>query len=245
MLSLIVPLQFSSYYFERLILVKFLPKDIGNRDWENDLEVRKKGCDPTVTIDVARQLVENEVSRNFKIVLAGGRAEFRDITVLDEESKPGKRGDKRDLIEEWVESRSEQGKAQYVYNKNGLNTLANDTEYVLGLFNDDHCEYNVEIVKDNLPKPTLSEMTEVAVKHLQKYDNGNGFFLFVEGARIDMAHHDNYARIALDETREFSKAIEITRNLTSEEDTLIVVTADHSHTMTYNGYAVSNKCSIT
>lgn len=201
--------------------------------------MRKKGCDPAKTIDVARQLVENEVSRKFKIVLAGGRAEFRDTSVLDEESKPGKRGDKRDLINEWVQSRSEQGKTQYVYDKKGLDTLANDTEYVLGLFNDDHCPFNVEVVQNNLPKPTLSEMTEVAVKHLLKYGKEDGFFLFVEGARIDMAHHDNWARIALDETREFSKAIEVTRNLTSEEDTLIVVTADHSHTMTYSGYSVS------
>lgn len=201
--------------------------------------MRKKGCDPTETIDIARQLVENEVSRNFKIVLAGGREEFRDASVLDEELKPGKRGDKRDLIQEWVESRQKMGKTSYVYDKNGLNSLANDTEYVLGLFNEHHIPYNVEIVEKKLPKPTLSEMTEVAVKHLLKHGKENGFFLFVEGARIDMAHHDNYARIALDETREFAKAIEITRKLTSEEDTLIVVTADHSHTMSYSGYSVS------
>lgn len=200
--------------------------------------VREDGCDPSKTIDIARQLVENEESRKFKIVLAGGREEFRDAKVLDEEFKRGKRGDGRDLIKEWVDSRSKDGKTQYVYDKQGLDTIANDTEYVLGLFDSEHCPYNVEIVEKKLPKPTLSEMTEVAVKHLLKQGNENGFFLFVEGAKIDKAHHDNFARIALDETREFSKAIEITRNLTSEKDTLIVVTADHAHVMTYNGYQV-------
>lgn len=199
--------------------------------------MRKKGCDPSVTIDIARQLIENDVSRQFKIVLAGGREELRDASVLDEEMKPGKRGDKRDLIKEWVESRSQQGKTSYVFDKRGLDTLSNDTEYVLGLFHNGHIPYNVDIVEKSLPKPTLSEMTVAAVKHLQKQQK-NGFFLFVEGARIDKAHHDNYARIALDETREFSKAIELTLNMTSVEDTLIVVTADHSHTMTYNGYSV-------
>lgn len=198
--------------------------------------MRKWGCDPTKTIDIARQLVENDVGQNFKIILAGGREEFRDASAIDEEGKPGKRGDKRDLIKEWLDVHNKRGKSTFVHDKHGLNALSNDTEYVLGLFNDGHCPYNIEIVEKNLPKPTLSEMTEAAVKHLIKYGE-NGFFLFVEGARIDMAHHDNYARIALDETREFSKAIEIARNLTSIDDTLIVVTADHSHTMTYAGYS--------
>lgn len=185
-------------------------------------------------------MVENEVSKKFKIVLAGGREEFRDSSVLDEELKPGKRGDGRDLIKEWVETRSQQGNATFVYNKRGLNAITDDTDYVLGLFNHGHCPYNIEIL-DKYPttKPTLTEMTKAAIKHLQRQNNENGFFLFVEGALIDKAHHDNYARIALDETREFSKAIELARNMTNEDDTLIVVTADHSHTMTYSGYPVS------
>lgn len=201
--------------------------------------MRRYGCDPNETHDIARQLVENEVSKKFKIVLAGGRQQFRDASILDEELKPGKRGDKRDLIKEWVDSRNKQGKAQYVYDKNGLKSLDNDTDYILGLFNHYDCPYNFEIVENNLPKPTLTEMTDVAIRHLIKQNNPNGFFLFVEGALIDKSHHHNYARIALDETREFAKAIELARNLTSEDDTLIVVTADHAHTLTCSGYSVS------
>lgn len=77
-------------------------------------------------------------------------------------------------------------------------------------------------------------MIEIAIKILQK--DSKGFFLFVEGGKIDMAHHYNQARRALDETLEFDKAIEVAATLTSEEDTLMVVTADHSHTMSMNGY---------
>ena len=77
-------------------------------------------------------------------------------------------------------------------------------------------------------------MTETAIKILQK--DSNGFFLFVEGGHIDLAHHYNEARRALDETLEFDKAIETAARLTNEEETLIVVTADHAHTMTMNGY---------
>lgn len=52
-----------------------------------------------------------------------------------------------------------------------------------------------------------------------------------------MAHHDNQARMSLDEAIELSKAVQLARNLTSEEDTLIVVSSDHSHVMSYNGYS--------
>lgn len=64
------------------------------------------------------------------------------------------------------------------------------------------------------------------------------FFL---GGRIDHAHHDGHAARALDETVEFSKAIDLARRRTSEENTLIIVTSDHSHTMSISGYSV---CSL-
>jgi alkaline phosphatase len=51
-----------------------------------------------------------------------------------------------------------------------------------------------------------------------------------------MAHHDSQPRKALDETVEFARAIELARTLTNEEETLIVVSSDHSHVFTYNGY---------
>lgn len=91
--------------------------------------------------------------------------------------------------------------------------------------------YNLEKKPE---EPTLTEMTEMAIKILQK--NPNGFYLFVEGAKIDMAHHEDAARMALDETLQFAEAIEKAYSLTKEEDTLIVVTADHAHTMTMSGY---------
>jgi len=62
------------------------------------------------------------------------------------------------------------------------------------------------------------------------------FVLQVEGGRIDHAHHENVAKIALEEVVAFDKAIEVGLNLTKEEETIIVVTADHSHSMSINGY---------
>lgn len=83
-------------------------------------------------------------------------------------------------------------------------------------------------------QPTLSQMTETAIRMLQK--ESNGFVLFVEGGLIDISHHQNMAHISLNETVEFANAIDVALSMTSEEDTLIVVTADHSHTMTISGY---------
>lgn len=90
--------------------------------------------------------------------------------------------------------------------------------------------------KRNQNEPSVTKMTEMAIKMLRK--NENGFVLFVEGGKIDMAHHEAQARKSLDETVEFANAIQTAVNMTSEQDTLIVVTADHAHTMTMSGYPV-------
>lgn len=80
-------------------------------------------------------------------------------------------------------------------------------------------------------------MTMKAIEILST--NPNGFFLFVEGGRIDHALHDTQAHIALEETAEFSSAVNIATRMVNVSDTLIIATADHSHTMTLSGYPVS------
>lgn len=85
-------------------------------------------------------------------------------------------------------------------------------------------------------EPTLTEMTTKALEILKK--NENGFILVVEGGRIDTAHHDTNAQLALVETVEFHKTVEFVRENTDEADSLIVVTADHSNVLTVGGYLV-------
>ena len=62
-------------------------------------------------------------------------------------------------------------------------------------------------------------------------------YMFVVGARMDHAHHDNWAKKALSETVALSDAVQTAMDLTDEDDTLIVVTADHSHVFTMAGYS--------
>ncbi|BFG03393.1 membrane-bound alkaline phosphatase [Drosophila madeirensis] len=211
---------------------------IADRNWENDWEVTKRSCDPEQAPDIARQLVEGRVGKALKVVLGGGRQQFINTTVNDEEGYPGYRTDGRHLIKEWLaDKRAANVSANYVWSRKGLSLVDLDkTEYLLGLFANSHLPYNGDRARNRsqLADPSLSELTEAAIRVLQR--NEKGFFLFVEGARIDMAHHDTYARRALEDTAEFAQAVQKAREMTSEEDTLIVVTADHGHTMSINGY---------
>src|SRR5690606_24460147 len=54
--------------------------------------------------------------------------------------------------------------------------------------------------------------------------------------RIDHANHNGNAFRALDETVAMSEAVRVAAEMTSAEDTLILVTADHSHSLNFVGY---------
>lgn len=56
------------------------------------------------------------------------------------------------------------------------------------------------------------------------------------GGRIDHGHHEGKAKQALHEAVELDRAIGLAARLTSPQDTLSVVTADHSHVFTFGGY---------
>lgn len=145
----------------------------------------------------------------------------------------GERSDGRNLITSWLAQKEERGETpEYVWNRDELLNVSNTTTNLLGLFASGHCSYNLEANKTT--QPTLAEMTEAAIKILSQSEEG--FFLFVEGGRIDHGHHSSYAKKALDETVQFSEAVQKAIDLTSSEDTLIVISSDHAHTMSFSGY---------
>ncbi|VVC93825.1 unnamed protein product [Leptidea sinapis] len=205
-----------------------------HRDWENDAAVAAAGWDPAVCRDIAHQLVHEEPGARFKVILGGGRREFLQTYETDEEGTAGRRTDGRNLITEWQDDKkSRNASFQYVWNREQLMAARSDPpEYLLGLFEGSHMQYHLQA--NNQTEPTLAEMTEVAIRMLKR--NEKGFFLFVESGRIDHAHHDNYAELALDETIAMSDAVQRAVELLDEEDSLVVVTADHAHVMAHNGY---------
>lgn len=201
-----------------------------HRNYESDNDVVSTGSDPKRCIDIGRQLVENEVSRNFKVVMGGGARKLLPNGTIDSAGYVGERLDDRNLINEWLVGKN--GTSKYVYNAQHLKDLnVDNTDNLIGIFANDHLSYNLD---NDGSQPTLEEMTDSAIRVLQK--ESNGFFLFVEGGRIDHAHHETKAKKALDETVQFAAAIRRAYEMTDPSETLIVISADHGHTMTINGY---------
>ena len=202
------------------------------RNWESDADMPAsaiaQGCK-----DIAQQLVDYSAGDGLDVVLGGGLNKF-----LPEGKNPefpstnGARKDARNLIAEW---KKKQPNATFVLSGSQLSAVnIKNTQKLYGLFNGDHMNYEHDRIADKEDEPSLAEMTKSAISLLQK--NDKGFFLVVEGGRIDHAHHSGNAFRALTDTVAFSDAIAMANTLTSDTDTLILVTADHSHTMSFVGY---------
>ena len=209
---------------------------ISYRHWEDDYNVRRDGCDPDILDDITEQLVYGEVGKKLKVVFGCGSRQFINDTQTIHNTK-GYRNDGKNLLEDWKQMSPAR---TYVDDKKSLLELdPTKSDQVLGLFSAGHCPYNLNVIRDNQKEiiPSLQEMTEKAIDILSQ--NEKGFFLFVEGGRIDHGHHETRAKYAIDETVEFSKAIEAALKKVNINETLIVVSADHSHAMTMSGYSVS------
>jgi len=191
------------------------------------------------TKDIAQQFVD--ASGNITVAMGGGRKHFRpkDGTgsgIVDEEyGSYGERNDGQDLIKVWQDKHKDEN-AHYVWNQAGFDSIDPETtDRLLGVFETSHMQYETDRAGDTAGEPSLMEMTDKAIRILQK--NEEGFFLLVESGRIDHAHHSNNAYRALTDFAMFDEAIQRAVELTAESDTLIVVTADHSHTMSMGGYS--------
>ncbi len=192
-------------------------------------------CHRDLENDIAAALVPGGVGFNnalssagLDVVMGGGRQFF----TLPKDG--GKRADGRDLI---VEMKAK----SYAYASNAAEFNAIDaskTDRMIGLFTSSHMSYDLD--RDPAKEPSLADMTTKAMDVLSK--NGKGYFLMVEGGRIDHALHETIAKKALQDTVAFDNAIKaaIAKVKLTDPDlknTLIVVTADHDHTLVLNGYA--------
>ena len=217
-----------------------------DRNWEDVSDMPEAavtaGCE-----DIASQLVNFEANLEaryegldvdgLEVVMGGGRRHFlpKDAAFNSADavsSVEGDRTDGRDLTAEW---KAKYPAGQYVMDQAGFDAIdAESTERVFGLFNESHMQYEADRANDVAGEPSLAEMTAKAIDVLD--NNANGFMLTVEAGRIDHGHHAGNAYNALSDTVALSKAVQVALDKTSIEDTLIIVTADHSHVFTIAGY---------
>ncbi|MFZ2450544.1 MAG: alkaline phosphatase [Methylovulum miyakonense] len=205
------------------------------RNWEGDFN-QPAGC---AVPDIARQLIEFPFGDGIDVVLGGGREYFRNTAQADPEDdgKFGKRKDGRDLTTEWTTRNG--ANSAFIYKKSEFDAIdTHTTSHLLGLFERSHMEYEADRLADTAGEPSLAEMTEKSIQILS--NNPKGYYLQVEAGRVDHGHHAGNAYRALTDTIALSDAVKkAVDTLTANgelENTLIIVSADHSHVFTIGGY---------
>ncbi|KYQ90660.1 alkaline phosphatase [Tieghemostelium lacteum] len=106
--------------------------------------------------------------------------------------------------------------------------LAVEEGKILGLFTPLDLPFEIDRINQHMTNiPTLAEMTRTALQLLNQ-DNENGFFLMVEGSKIDVAGHRNDAASQIYETQFFDQAFKEALAFAEKDgDTIILITADH------------------
>lgn len=159
--------------------------------------------------EIARQYLKREID----VLLGGGARHFRqeqeDGSVID--YLPRFQGEGYEVVTDAA----------------GLAAAAGRSP-LLGLFSDSHLPYAIDRKHDRSLEsvPGLGEMFRVSLDRLDGMKDG--FFLQVEGGRIDHAGHANDPGGILHEFLEFDECIPIALEyIEAHPDTLLIVTTDH------------------
>jgi alkaline phosphatase len=197
-------------------------------------------CNRNAQYAIAAQLAPGGAGYNtalgdgVDVLMGGGRNHF---TPFDATSNKAGRFDGRDLLAEMAAK----GYTVAATRTDMANAPLN--KKFIGLYSaKSHLQYELDrtTTAEGATQPSLAEMTVKAMDILSQ--NQNGYFLMVEGGRIDHALHGTNAKRALVDTIAFDDAIKAALDKARATDpalanTLIVVTADHDHTLVINGYA--------
>lgn len=154
-------------------------------------------------------LARQLINSDADIILGGGRSKFSD-----------------ELLAQWDDKEGN----MYVTDANALRTLPPASK-VLGLFTESHMSYEAD--RDDDAEPSLAEMTALTIDKLS--EKNSGYIIMVEAGRVDHAHHGTNAYRAMRDMQALNEAVKVAKDKTGD-DTLIMVTADHSHVFTMAGY---------
>lgn len=163
-------------------------------------------------------LTEQIVYNNLDVVLGGGRKFMTD----------------REDGEDMIEAVKERG-YQYITTRSQL--LDTKGEKLFGLFAEADLAYDFERQEE---EPSLAEMTQAAINTLSQ--NEKGFFLMVEGSKVDWAAHANDPVGIVSDILSFDKAVEAGLAYAKEQkDTVVIVTTDHGN----SGITIGNQETTT
>lgn len=157
--------------------------------------------------DIASQMVANNVD----VVLGGGL-----MYMLPEHRK-----DKRNLVSE-LKSKG------YAVVDTKKDMQSSKSSKLWGLFADDYMTYELDRASLTPEQPSLSEMTDKALNVLSK--DKEGFFLMVEGSKVDWSAHNNEPIGIITEFLEFDNAVKIATDFAKKnQDTMVLIMADHGN----------------
>ncbi|KAG0257992.1 hypothetical protein BG011_003611 [Mortierella polycephala] len=178
-----------------------------HRDMESEIAAQQTGYYP--------------LNRQVDLLLGGGRCFFMPNTTAG-----SCRSDDKNLIEL---AQTEKGWKTIMLDRKAFDAQKpEDIELpVMGLFNLDHMNY--EIDRDPAQEPSLKEMAAAALKSLKANTGPNqGFFLMIEGSRIDMGAHNNDPVAHVHDIMQYYETVAVVRKFVANNpDTLVISTSDH------------------
>ena len=161
--------------------------------------------------DSEDEIAVEELAHHVDVLLGGGRSKFAP------RGGGGLRADGRDLI-------AEARRAGYVVVESGAELDAVTHAPVLGLFTPDHMNYDVD--RDPNAEPALADMTARALALLAR--NPRGFFVMIEGSRVDHAAHQKDPATHVGELLAYDRAVAAALAFARRDrHTLVISVADH------------------
>ncbi|KAL9597000.1 MAG: hypothetical protein Q9219_005426 [cf. Caloplaca sp. 3 TL-2023] len=174
---------------------------------------------------IAEQEVgEHPLGRVLDLMLGGGRCHF-----LPNTTDNSCRNDDRDIVE-----LAKKNGFSYIDNRKGFDGLNFGTNVklpLLGLFADTDIPYEIDRRNMNDVYPSLDEMARTALEALKSAteDSDKGFFLMIEGSRIDHAGHGNDPVAQVHEVLAYDTAFTSVMEFLDRDDVegVLVGTSDH------------------
>lgn len=174
---------------------------------------------------IAEQMVgDYPLGRVVDLMFGGGRCHF-----LPNSADRSCRGDNKDVVE-----LARKNGFNYIDNRKAFDDLKGGSGLrfpMLGLFAETDIPYEIDRRNESDIYPSLHEMAEVALKALSEAtrDSDKGFFLMVEGSRIDHAGHHNDPASQVHEVLAYDKAMTSVLDFLKKDSTegVMVSTSDH------------------